>query len=240
MSDSNFPTMTDGRRGPRQPIVKCWNILESSLPKRYHWLKDSIKASGMSLDHLVEDTGEHVGGFSGASARKGSLTILLDDAADKIPLPGMVIELVKAGAAAPVSSYYRVDEADEPMEGKQQVTVTLTVTRLVHPFFTGILSEDEGDTKRVTYSIATMGTTETITAAPVNHRTGSTKAYSLLALNDTTTFPGIEINASTGVITITKASVAAGVYEVDVLATDTLANKRTLKGGCKLVVTITA
>jgi hypothetical protein len=233
----DFPTFTDGRRAPRQPIVKCWNILSSNLPVRFHWLSDDIKTSGMSVDHIIESSGEHVGGFAGASARKGNLTLLLDNADDAVPQPGHVISLQKGA----VTEWYKVDESSAPNQGKNQVTITLTVTRLIHPLFTGLLSEDEGDLKRVTYSIASMNATETITAAPVNTRSGATLTCALAAEGESAALPaGVAIDATTGVITITKASVVAGTYYIDVTCQDVLANKRTLKGGCHLVLTITA
>ncbi len=236
MSDHDFPTMMDGRRAPRQPTVKCWNLLLDDLPRKYHWLKDDIKVSGYSLDWLIESTGEHLGGFSGASARKGPLTVLLDDATDPVPLPGHVVSITKGA----ITGWYRVEETSEPMEGKAQVTLTLTLTRMVNPFFTGLLSADEGDTFRLELSLATMDPVTTIATNPVNHRDGSVKAYSLEPLGETTAFPGITIDPATGEISVAVATAVAGVYELDVLATDTLTNKRTLKGGCRLVVTITA
>jgi hypothetical protein len=237
MSDTDFPTFTDGRRSPRQPIVKCWNILEDALPKRYHWLKDDIKVSGMALDHVIETTGEHVGGFSGASARKGTLTLLLDSADDSYPLPGHIVSIQKGA----VLGWYRVDDASAPNDGKQQVTVALTVTRIIHPFFSDLLSEDEGEVSRQTFSIAAISVTTTITPDPVNHRTGSTKLYELTPEGETASLPaGVAIASSTGVITLTAASLVAGTYYLDVTAKDTLAPKRTLKGGNHLVLTITA
>ncbi|MBX3751401.1 MAG: putative Ig domain-containing protein [Opitutaceae bacterium] len=232
----DFPQFTDGRRGVRSPTVKCYNILSGGNPIQLHYIDDDIKGSSFSLDHILEGDGEHLGGYTKASIRSGTLNVQLDKADDTEPMPGHVIGLTKKS----VEGFYQVREASFPGQRNNVVRGALNLVRIVNPFFTGLLSEDEGDTKRVTYSIAAMGTTETIDPQPVNHRTGATKAYSATLSSGAALPAGIAINASTGVITITKADVVAGVSTIKVVATDTLTNKRTLEGEATLVLTITA
>lgn len=236
MSASDFPQFTDGRRGLRQPTVKCYNLLLSSAPRQYHYIDDDIKGSSFTIDHILEGDGEHLGGFTKKSLTSGPLNIQLDAADQPAPVEAHVIGLMKNL----VEGFYTVSESSFPGKAKDVVRGSLSLKRIVNPFFTGLLSEDEGDTKRVSYSKATMATTEDIDPQPVNHRTGATKAYSATQSDGTALPTGVAINVSTGVITITKATVAESTWTIKVVATDTLANKRPLEGEATLVLTVAA
>jgi hypothetical protein len=236
MSASDFPQFTDGRRALRSPTVKCYNILSGGNPIQLHYIDDDIKGSSLSVDHILEGDGEDLGSFTKRSMVSGSLNVQLDKADDPQPLEGHIIGLTKNL----LEGFYVVREAAFAGARNNIVRGALSLRRIVNPFFTGLLSEDEGDTKRVTYSKATMGTTETIDPQPVNHRTGATKAYSATLSSGAALPAGIAIDAGTGVITVTKADVAEATVTIKVVATDTLANKRTLEGEATLVLTVTA
>lgn len=236
MSASDFPQFTDGRRGLRQPTVKCYNLLLNSAPRQYHYIDDDIKGSSLSIDHILEGDGEHLGSYTKKGLTAGNLNLQLDTADQPAPVEAHVIGLMKNL----VEGFYVVTESSFPGKAKEVLRGSLSLKRIVNPFFSGLLSEDEGDTKRVSYSKATMATTEDITTAPVNHRTGSTKAYSATQSDGTALPTGVAISSSTGVITITKATVAESTWTIKVVATDTLANKRPLEGEATLVLTVAA
>jgi hypothetical protein len=235
MSDQDFPTFNDGRRAPRQPTINWWNVLVGGLPTSLIWLEDDIKASGYSVSHTVESTGEPLGGFSGASVRSGTVSIQVDDASAPIPLPGHVVSIIKGS----VTNWYVVEEVSDPFKGKEAVRLTLTLRRIINPFFTQLLSPDEGDTFRITFSKG--GGDKTYAGLPVNTRTGATIACALAPLGTTGSVPaGVTIGATTGIIAVTAATVAIGVYQLDVTCADTLLNKRTNTGGNQLWLTVTA
>ena len=231
------PSLTDGRRAIKDPIVENLNVLVSAVPLRYHYIDDSLKVSGRLTKHELEGEGDLLGfDVKSSGAREGNMNLQLDKATDTPPDVGHILKVTKGTSIR----FYGVVDAPVPNKRNDVVRIGPSLLQLMNPFFQGLLSADEGDTLRQTYSIATMGTTETITTNPQNHRTGSTKAYSA-TLEDGTALPtGIAINASTGVITVTKATVSAAVSTIKVVATDTLANKRTTEGEATLVLTITA
>lgn len=235
MSAPDFPSFSDGRRAVRFPTVKCYNHLVSSAARQYHYIEDDIKHAGLSVDHMLEGDGEHVGGYAKAGLRSGNLAIQLDAADDPVPLPGHVIGLTKNSGT---EEFYVVTDTSAPNKRNDQVRLALTVKRIINPFFTGLLSSDLGDSLAYTFSKAAGNAS--ITAAPVNHRSGATKAYSGIQSDGTALPAGLTVNAATGVIDITAATIATGSYEIEVIATDTLSGKRTLSGSNVLKLTVTA
>lgn len=242
----DFPTITDGRRGVRSPIVRCYSLLSGNAPRRYHYVSDDIKATALAIDHTLEGDGAHLGSFSRKSTVSGTVNIQLDRADDPVPDAGHVLSLTKRVNGVDVESFYVVREPGQPNERNNVVRCALGVVAIVNPVLTGLLSADLGDTKQQTFSKATMGTTETIATSGRNTRTGATVTYSATQQDGTALPAGVAINASTGVITVTKADVAEASYAIAVVCQDVLSTlptdhpMRTRQGEALLLLTVTA
>lgn len=246
MSDRDFPTMTDGLRAVRKPTVRCYNLLSGGSARRYHFVSDDIKGSSLSIDHILEGAGAHLGGFVGSGMYSGTLNIQLDRADDPVPQAAHVVSITKKRSAVDVETFYVVTEDGAPNEVNNVVRAALAVKRIVNPVLTGLLSEDLGDTKQASYSKAAMGTTETIDVGGKNLRTGSTVTYAATQSDGSALPAGIAISSSTGVITITKADVAEGTVTIEVTCQDLKSTlptdhpARTRTGIATLILTIAA
>jgi hypothetical protein len=239
----DLPSLSDGSRGITDPIVENLNVLVSSVPLKYIFLSDTFKVAGRVTQFDTPEEGVILGmDIRSTGPQVGGLNVQLKKATDVVPLPAHTIKITKGTGI----KYYGVTDGDNPNQRNAPVRITPTLQERINPFFQGLLSSDLGDAKQQSYSIATMGVTETITTNPQNHRSGATKAYAA-TLSDGSALPaGVAINASTGVITVTKASVVAGVYNILVTASDTLATLPAdheyylLEGIGTLYLTITA
>jgi hypothetical protein len=227
----DYPSFTDGKAGLKDPT--CRNVAAALY---YHWIEDSLKEGAVSIDHILEGEGDVLGSDTKANGSKtGTIKIQLNLATDTKPRPGHIIELIKGAT----TEYYVVTEM--PVENKRGdvVRLSIPVKLIIHPFFTGLQSVAEGDTLRLTKSIATPSTS-TLATTPVNHRTGATKAYSALQSDGTAMPAGVAISSSTGVITFTHASLVAGTYTILVTATDTLTPYTARESDDTLILTVTA
>jgi hypothetical protein len=233
---NDYPSYTDGKKGLRDPICQNISVLVGGLPLAYHWIKDTLKMQGRVIEHILEGEGDHLGSDTKSTGvKKGMINIQLVNATDAFPLPGHVIEVIKGAN----DEFYIVSETPEDMERNQVVREGFPVVQAIHPVFKGLQSAAEGDTLRLTKSIAAGGTT-TLDPQPVNLRPGATLLYSALQSNGAALPDGVAISSSTGVITFTHASLVTGTYTILVDCLDTLVNKTDRQGEATLVLTVTA
>lgn len=236
MGDILTPSFTDGKAGVRSPTLRNLSVLVSGSPLVYHYVKESLKEEGMSLEHVLDGEGVFLGSDTkGTGKKSGTISLQYKKATDAVALPGHVLELVKGAS----TEYYVVQEDPEEIERRSVKRASPSVLRIMHPFFTGLQSQALGDTLLLTKSIATPSTS-TLATNPVNHRTGSTKAYSALQSDGSALPAGVAISSSTGVITFTHASMVAGTYDIKVTALDTLAGYDDLESQNTLLLTVTA
>jgi hypothetical protein len=235
MSDS--PSLTSGRKSIKDPIVENLNVLVASVALRYHFIDDSLKVVGRVIEHALEGEGDVIGfDIKSEGVEKGGLNLQLDSPTDVAPQPGHRLKVTKGTSI----KYYGVSEGGAPNKRNDVVRPSPSVIQEINPFLSGLLSETEGDLKRQSYSIAAMGATETVATTPINGRTGGVIAVTATQSDGSALPTGVAINASTGVITVTKATVLAGVYTIQVVVTDTLTGYSTRSGEATLVLTITA
>lgn len=192
-------------------------------------------SQGGSIDEAAEhvifydDDMQHVGSDTRSKEVTGSLTctyedssytLLTDDHRFRI---GQV--LLYRGAYYTVTGY----TGNEAL--RTTLTAQLTVTQLVCPVLTNMLS-DTAQAITDTHSAAAGAYTFAPTVA--NTRAGSTITYELEEA-----VAGVAINSSTGVVTIATPSV--GTYEVTVICVDTPASGVDIrKGYAQLTVTVSA
>lgn len=227
---SDFPSFTDGRRGVKDPVVT--NLMTGTV---YHYIKDSFKVGGRAIDHELEGEGDHLGSDTKSSGcEKGVLNIQLNKATDDAPQVAHVLKVVKGTS----TKYYVVTEEPHDMERNNVVRLGVPLTQVVNPFFSALVSAAEGDTYRKTHSKAQADWV--FPTLPVNHRTGSTKAYSATQSDGSAVPAGFVINAGTGIITVTSATIAIGVYTIKVVGTDVLAPYTDREGEATLELTVTA
>lgn len=228
--------MTDGRRGLRDPIVELLNILVAGLPYRLHYIDDSLAEAGRTIDHELEGEGDHLGSDTKSSGcEKGAYNLQMDKASDTPPSAAHVLRVTKNPG---VVKCYVITAMPKPMKRNDVVRIAPAVTQIMNPFFFGLLSQFEGDTLRSTFSKAAGNST--IATLPINHRTGATKSYTA-ALDDGSALPaGVVIDAATGIISITAATVAVGLYTVKVVALDVLVPYTNREGEGTLILNVTA
>lgn len=230
-------SFTDGKAGLKDPVLVNLNVLVGGSPLAMHWTKDSLKAMGRTIEHTREGEGDWLGSDTKASGvKKGSISLQMNAATDVTPSPAHILQLTKGA----VTEFYIVGEDGGENERNQVVKGTYPVVQAIHPFFKGLLSVDLGDSLALTKSIATGGPTSTLATNPVNHRTGSTKTYSALQSDGSAVPAGVAINASTGVITFTHASLVIGVYTIKVTALDVLTGQENRESENTLILTVTA
>lgn len=213
------PSLTSGRRSIKDPIIENLNVLVNGSPLRYHFIDDSLKIPGALNKHELEGEGVNLGFTArSAGAAEGGMNLQLDLPTDAVPLTGHILRKTVGS----VIRYFGVTDGSEPMSRNAPVRVAPTLLEIINPFFRGLLDADLGDSKQSTYSKATMGTTETIDTQPTNTRSAATKAYSATQADGSALPTGVAIDSGTGIITITKATVAESSWEIVVVCTDTL------------------
>ncbi|HVT74584.1 MAG TPA: Ig domain-containing protein [Lacunisphaera sp.] len=237
------PSLTSGRRAIKDPVVENMNVIVNGAPQRYHFIKHGFKVSSKLSKHNREGDDVNLGfDVRRGGPKEGPLDLQLNYPTDAFALAAHILRLTVGSRV----EYFGISEDSWPEERLMPVRGSVTCLQLLNPFFAGLLSADLGDTLQTTYSIATMGTTETLDPKPTNHRSGATKAYSATQEDGSALPDGVAINASTGVITLTKADVVAGTYVIKVVATDTLTSLpsnhpwRQLDCEQTLILTITA
>lgn len=228
----DYPSFTDGKAAIKDPTIRNY-----AANKYYHFISSSITESAVSIDHTLEGEGDHLGSDTKATGVKiGTINIQLLLATDQQPRPGHIMELIIGST----TEYYVVTGMPAETKRGDVVRLAVPVKLIIHPFFGGLQSVAEGDTLRLTKSISTGGPTSTLATTPLNHRTGSTKAYSALQSDGSALPAGVAINATTGVITFTHASLVAGSYTIEVTATDTLSPYSQRESSDTLILTVTA
>ncbi len=235
------PSLTDGRRAIKDPIVENLNVLVSSAPVRYHFISHSLKIAGRLTPFELEGEGTILGfDVRSAGPKTGGIRLQLNKPTDAIPQAAHILRLTVGTRI----EYYGVTEADDPEERNAPVRIAPTLHQMVNPVFKGLLSEGLGDTKQTTFSKLAGDTT--IDPEPVNTRSAGTKAYSATQEDGSAIPAGLAINASTGVLSITAATIATGTYIIKVVVSDVLATLptdhpyRTLEGEATLILTVTA
>jgi hypothetical protein len=196
----------------------------------YPYVSDDIGEDAAAQLHQDPD-GQGVGMRTDTTFETGSIVFQLDLAADTLPRPGFVLVLR--------SRHYVITGKVAPSRAKNTVVrVTCPVTRARNPILSGLLSS-AGQVKAVAATEAVAITA--LDMETVNTRAGSTLAYAVDTSEGYVALPsGLTINASTGQITGTPAASSAGTYLVQVVATETLAGRRTARGVGFVQFTITA
>jgi hypothetical protein len=222
MSENTFPSTPgyiDGRSSVPDYIVKCHNLQLNSAPRRYMYVDDDI-GIGATANKSQDPSGRHIGSNTVSGAEEGPLAVALMQYDDPVPKPGYVMELR--------GKYYVVsDKVGAKREKGKTVRVTLPCLEIVNPLMLGLLSETGQYVEKTATAASAM---TSISAAAVNTRASATVTYAATGLPSAVT-----CNASTGVISGTPAT--AGVYEIEVVCTDTLAgSERKGSGWIRLTV----
>lgn len=217
---ADIPSLTSGRRGIKDPVVENLNaILSAGVYQQYLFIKHGFKVPARLTKHDIENEGVNLGfDVRSQGPEEGPLDLQLSKATDLIPLGAHILKITIGSSI----KYYGCTDSNYPKERNAVVRGNNSCLEMINPFFQNLLSYDLGDSLQLTYSIATMASTEALDTAPKNHRTGSTKAYAATQADGSALPPGVTIAPSTGIISSVKATVVAGDYEIKVTASDVI------------------
>lgn len=232
----NSPQHTDGYSATLGPLVQCLNLSGSgdtpaTTYQRYDYLSDTLTTEGADQDHQDGDL-THLGGFTAAGKKAGSISVKVGRVTAKFPLPGHIVEFDDG-----TGSEFFVCTAPGSARTRNNVkTAGLNLKGLVHPFPLECLSEAYGSRALKTQAAGALAGSFTTALTAKNTRTGATVAWSLAAEPGETVPAWLSINASTGAL---SGTAVAGTYNLRIIITDTLAGFDTRQGFGRLSLTIT-
>lgn len=150
--------------------------------------------------------------------RKGTLNCQYSLTADE--LPGATNLLRPSFIVAFRQRFYVCGPVKTPIEKNQIIKLSAEITELMNPFIPNLLTV-LGQQKSVVGPASTLSTQS---CAGAGLRSGATVAYSAetFATEGSSPPSGISINSSTGLLTIAN-TVTAGVYDIRVIVSDTVA-----------------
>lgn len=198
-------------------------------------VEDWSRTKGANQTTALGALGEHIGSDTRSGAISGSFTAVYADIDDALPsdaqtvLPGHIFSIA--------GMYVVAGAVSEAFKSSEALKFTVPFVQVVSPVITSLLSSEYSQGKAFTHA---SGSTYTSAAQTVvNTRAGATGSYSLRTCVRTggTVPANCTINSTTGVITYTTP--VAGSYSFDVVYTETLAGKPTLKGFSTDYLTIT-